>query len=521
VEQQADMARQQDDKEMGNELGLSTPESPSGRVEMATRSRSVPGSRTTSPPVKADESAFAKLDSTFLLQSTARRQLTDAAGAATATDTRRDVRPSTSTAEEYATPRGQEASNMRRTGGANESLTPSSRRDSLLPQLLADDAMINQSQALTTCEFVNEDQMLDARLQVWENKHEARAKKGDVRLGAIETRLNQKRDIAEYPTVACDTMKEELEELKETVRSIQDKLPHMTIDTYEAKSAAERLASICVPTKNDLSALTDAVVAIQDKIWRHDESDRQDKSLAEAMEANNKTVRQALSTLLERFDILAKKEDRFLPMLGSTAGGDTQHQITTETPVIHPGHTQRRTDREAPELRDPQTSRFLPLTMPGITADSRMFEDEPPAQLNQVEDPRLDYDGDRRRDYGRDQRLQQHTDFEILRNYNPMARRLGEPTPASPAQDRKVSRWEDSVKKSSARESSMKWMRRLQNMFKLATKALTRRQQRYKKAFDASIKTRRRAPRVGDYLFVRHEQTQERKPWLRNGRKAR
>jgi len=216
------MARQQDDKEMGNELGLSTPESPSGRVEMATRSRSVPGSRTTSPPVKADESAFAKLDSTFLLQSTARRQLTDAAGAATATDTRRDVRPSTSTAEEYATPRGQEASNMRRTGGANESLTPSSRRDSLLPQLLADDAMINQSQALTTCEFVNEDQMLDARLQVWENKHEARAKKGDVRLGAIETRLNQKRDIAEYPTVACDTMKEELEELKETVRSIQD-----------------------------------------------------------------------------------------------------------------------------------------------------------------------------------------------------------------------------------------------------------------------------------------------------------
>jgi len=63
-------------------------------------------------------------------------------------------------------------------------------------------------------------------------------------------------------------------------------------------------------------------------------------------------------------------------------------------------------------------------------------------------------------------------------------------------------------------------MRRLQKMFQLATKALTRRQQRYKKAFDASIKTRRRAPRVGDYLFVRHEQTQERKPWHKLAPKA-
>jgi len=466
VEQPTDMARQQDNA-TGSETVLPQAESASRRVATAARSRSVPGSRSTSPPIKTDESAFAKLDPTFLLPSTARRQLTHAAGAAAAADNRGDVRPSTSTVDEFATPRGQETSEMRRNGGADDgsqvrrnggaddSLTLPSRRDSLLPRLLADDEFVNQRQALTTCEFVNEDQMLDARLQVLENKHEARTKMGDDRLSSIEKRLADKMDKADDPTIPCDTMQEEIEEykdtmneevegLKETVEKLDKRLTIMSINSSEAQTAMYRAAEASHTLKEDVAAMTHAVTTVQEKMEQYENCERQVKSLAEATEANNKTVRQTLSTLLERVDILTKKQERSLPMQGSAAGGDTQYQITTETPAIPPGHTERRTYREEPGLRDPRLPSSLPVPLPGISVDNRMPGPATPARLNQVEDLRLDYDDDRRRDYRREDAALRDMDPELIRSYNAMAQQLGQPTLALPAHERRASRWEDS-----------------------------------------------------------------------------
>jgi len=72
--------------------------------------------------------------------------------------------------------------------------------------------------------------------------------------------------------------------------------------------------------------------------------------------------------------------------------------------------------------------------------------------------------------------------------------------------------YHDMVEQKTTRETSMKWLQRLDKMFKDASEALALRQARYKRSFDASVK-RRRVPKVGESILVRKEQATRGESW--------
>lgn len=90
-----------------------------------------------------------------------------------------------------------------------------------------------------------------------------------------------------------------------------------------------------------------------------------------------------------------------------------------------------------------------------------------------------------------------HTPFELVLS--------------SPPQPMYVER-RDMVEQKTTRETSMKWLQRLDKMFKDASEALALRQARYKRSFDASVK-RRRVPKVGESILVRKEQATRGESW--------
>jgi len=68
-------------------------------------------------------------------------------------------------------------------------------------------------------------------------------------------------------------------------------------------------------------------------------------------------------------------------------------------------------------------------------------------------------------------------------------------------------------------ESQSRWLNRLRAIYEKSSKELLSRQARYKRAFDASVRPRRK-PSVGNLVFVRKEQPTRREKWHKLTAKA-
>lgn len=167
----------------GDEQGSPRGE-PRSSIFGVKRPRSVPGTQDDSLNMPSDEKMFALLKTSLLLPAAPRLQeLRPTQDADDAVDTNEVTRPSPSALD--TTPAWQDAHDGYQNGGTGRSQQSSGARESLLPRLLARDEIGNQRKSLATCEYVNEDLRLDARLQVLDNNHLLREADENHRLNAL------------------------------------------------------------------------------------------------------------------------------------------------------------------------------------------------------------------------------------------------------------------------------------------------------------------------------------------------